>query len=92
MRKNTTKPIITKAPGHLYILLAKIILTKKSYSKIMEPSILMMQEEYFDYLQEGNTTFALLVKIRFAFIFLFILGLNFPLIKQMVDITEKIEK
>ena len=91
-QKSNEKALITKAPGHSYISLAKIILTKRSYVRIMKPSILMMQEEYFEYYQKGNKKFAFFVKIRFSFIFLFILGLNFPLIKQLLDIKEKIAK
>lgn len=92
--KNIKKQEITlyAAPGSIYISIAKIILTKKAYSKIMEPSILMMQEEYFEYSHNGYKYFAIWIKVRFFFIFLFVLGLNLPFIKQLIEIKSKIAK
>lgn len=93
--ENTDKDVtfnFYNAPGSIYIKVAKVILTKKAYSRIMEESILMMQEEYFAYYQQGQKYFAILVKIRFFFVFLFVLGINLPVIRQLVEIKSKVAK
>lgn len=92
--KNINKSDITfyAPPGSIYISIAKIILTKKAYSQIMEPSILMMQEEYFEYSHNGDKYFAVWTKVRFFFVFLFVLGLSLPFIKQLIEIKSKIAK
>ena len=38
---------IEKPPGYLFSALGKVIFTKKSYERVVEPAITMMQEEYF---------------------------------------------
>lgn len=77
-------------PGQTYSVLGRLILTRKAYERILEPSITMMQEEYFEAYTQGRHKFALWIKIRFAFIFLMVLGLNLPVVKQLLDIKDKL--
>jgi len=79
-------------PGLLYIKITKFLLTKKAYSRIMQQSILDMQDEYFEYLQQGKHYYAAWVKIRYFFVILFVLGINLPIIRQLVEIKSKIAK
>lgn len=80
------------APGFMYINIGQFLLTKKAYSRIMKESILNMQEEYFEYIQEDKIYYASWVKVRYFFVFLFILGINLPLIRQLIEIKSKIAK
>lgn len=78
-----------KAPGFIFYFLGKLIFTKKSYERVVEPAITMMQEEYFEAYSQEHYLMARWIKFRFFFIFLQIIGINLPVISTLIEIKEK---
>ena len=78
---------IYNPPGHWHDRIGKALLSKDSYEKVLEQSIIMMQEEYFEAYSEGRTAYAAWIRTRFSFEFLTVLLLNLPLVKFFVKLT-----
>lgn len=81
---------IYKPPGYWYGMLGRVFLSKKTYEEVLEETILLMQEEYFEMYSTGRTVFARWIKIRFIFQFLTILLLELPFLKTLLDIKDKL--
>ena len=79
-------------PSYTFKNIGRFLLTKKAYERILEESIAMMEEEYIEACNKKQFGFARWIKIRYWFVFLMVLGLNLPVIKQLLDIKDKIAK
>lgn len=80
---------IDMPPGSKYSIIGKLIFTKKSYERVIEPAITMMQEEYFEAYSQKRFAMARWIRFRFFFIFLQIVGMNLPLISSLLELKEK---
>lgn len=84
------KPRIVLPPGYNFSICGKLIFTKKSYERTVEPAITMMQEEYFEAYSQKRYGMARWIKVRFFFIFLQILLMNMPLVSSLLELKEKL--
>lgn len=79
---------IENPPGQIYNKIGKIIFSKKTFEKDIEPSIVMMQEEIYEAIQDNASKITFLsIKTRFFFIFMTKIGINLPLVKELFDIV-----
>lgn len=88
-KDKTTKSLIKMPPGYIFSNMGKVIFTKKSYERVVEPAITMMQEEYFEAYSQKRYSMAHWIKIRFFFIFVQILLINMPLVSALLELKEK---
>ena len=80
---------IAKSPGYYYILIARLTLPKKTCHRIIEPSILDMQIEYFEALQHKKYSAAKWIKIRYFFVFVTAIIVELPIAK-LLEIKDKL--
>jgi hypothetical protein len=90
--EQTVRGSLSAAPGHRLLVVAEFVLTRRSFDRLVLPTIQDMREEYFEALSQNRIWKARWVRVRGTWSFFAALGLDrfFSIVSLCVKVWKSV--